>query len=134
DPIPVRNGCPFAFVKNGRIIFRDQPQFLGVTARLILTSSEPSLNGILAFLKEHEEIERVRIEGHTDNRGDPAQNEKLSVGRAQAVADWLVAHGIDKSKLTVVGHGAERPIDSNDTDEGRAANRRIEMYIETSHP
>jgi outer membrane protein OmpA-like peptidoglycan-associated protein len=134
DPIPSRNGCPFAFVRNGQIILREQPQFLGVTGRLVLPASEPTLNGILAFLKEHDEIERVRVEGHTDNRGDPSGNQRLSVARAQAVVDWLVAHGMDKSKLTVVGHGADRPIDANDTDEGRAANRRIELYVETSHP
>ncbi len=134
DPIPARNGCPFAFARKGQILLRQQPEFLGVTSKLLLAQSEPVLNGILAYLTEHDEIERVRVEGHTDNRGDGAANQKLSEARAQAVVDWLVAHGIDKGKLTVVGRGMDKPIDSNDTDEGRARNRRIELWIETSHP
>ena len=67
---------------------------------------------------------------HTDNRGDARANQKESRERAEALAKWLVAHGIDESRIVAVGVGGERPVEANDTEEGRAANRRIELHIE----
>ena len=50
--------------------------------------------------------------------------------RAEAVTKWLIAHGVDKKRVKAIGVGGERPIESNETDEGRAINRRIELYLE----
>ena len=69
------------------------------------------------------------IIGHTDSKGDAKYNEGLSLRRAQAVSDYLVSTGADASKLQVIGRGENDPIASNDTAEGRAANRRVEAIV-----
>ena len=71
----------------------------------------------------------VEIGGHTDNIGPIGGNIRLSERRANAVRDYLISGGIDASRLTVVGYGPDEPIASNDTAEGRAANRRIEFTV-----
>jgi len=71
----------------------------------------------------------VEIQGYTDNLGSKKYNKKLSLRRAQAVKDYLVAHGVNPSRLTVKGFGEDMPIASNKTAEGRALNRRIEFKI-----
>ena len=70
---------------------------------------------------------RVEIVGHTDNRGTAASNETLSERRARAVADVLVRAGVDRARITTRGLGATRPVASNDSLEGRARNRRVEI-------
>lgn len=67
------------------------------------------------------------IEGHTDNRGSHAYNQSLSEARALAVRDWLSASGVPSAHLTTLGFSFDRPLASNDTDEGRAQNRRVEL-------
>lgn len=69
------------------------------------------------------------IVGHTDSTGDANYNMGLSQRRAAAVRDWLVGTGADASKLRVVGRGEEEPIASNDTAEGRALNRRVDVIV-----
>jgi outer membrane protein OmpA-like peptidoglycan-associated protein len=81
-------------------------------------------------LKEHAEIKRVRVEGHTDTQGAAAMNLDLSKRRAASVATALVTAGIARGRLTSQGYGQERPIDTNATAEGRANNRRVEFHIE----
>lgn len=71
----------------------------------------------------------IEIAGHTDNTGDASANQTLSEGRAGAVYDYLVSKGIDAGRLRAVGYGATRPVDTNDTDAGRANNRRTEFRI-----
>ncbi len=73
---------------------------------------------------------RMRVTGHTDSTGSSAYNDALSVERAAAVAGWMEANGIDPGRLQVSGRGAADPLASNDTAEGRAANRRIEVQLE----
>jgi OOP family OmpA-OmpF porin len=70
---------------------------------------------------------RVLVNGHTDSIGSEAYNQRLSEKRAKAVLDYLVGRGIDPSRLKAVGHGESRPIASNETEEGRARNRRVEF-------
>ncbi|MFN0157597.1 MAG: OmpA family protein [Bacteroidota bacterium] len=72
---------------------------------------------------------KVLIAGHTDAVGSDAYNQKLSLRRAQSVKTWLVKKGIASNVLTVTGKGEDEPIDSNDTDDGRANNRRIEFRV-----
>ncbi|MGO4713099.1 OmpA family protein [Bradyrhizobium sp. 2TAF24] len=71
----------------------------------------------------------IEIAGHTDSAGDDATNQALSEKRAQAVADYLVKTGLPSERLTAVGHGSTQPIAPNDTDEGKAENRRIEFVV-----
>jgi OmpA-OmpF porin, OOP family len=70
---------------------------------------------------------KVSIEGHTDNVGDAASNKKLSNDRAKAVMDALVGKGVDKTRLSFIGWGQEKPIADNRTEEGKAKNRRVEI-------
>jgi OOP family OmpA-OmpF porin len=71
----------------------------------------------------------ISIEGHTDHRGQTIDNKKLSLQRAQAVVNWLFQQGIAEHQLSAIGHGAQQPIADNSTEEGRAANRRIEFIV-----
>lgn len=91
---------------------------------------------LLSRLKEALDIyaeRKVRIEGHTDNVGEVKYNQTLSLKRAEAVRDYLVASGVDGQRLTALGYGEVRPIASNEFDKGRAMNRRIDVVIEAAH-
>lgn len=72
---------------------------------------------------------KVEIGGHTDAQGSDSFNQKLSERRAQAVHDYLVARGIDSSRLEAKGYGESQPVDSNETPEGRELNRRVELKV-----
>jgi len=131
DPDPKRNGCPKAFVKDGQIRILDQVKFKTNSADILPgKESEDVLQAVLAVLIAHPEIKKVRIEGHTDNRGAAALNKKLSGSRAASVVSWLTSHQIDKARLSSEGFGADRPISENTTEEGRQNNRRVEFHIE----
>jgi hypothetical protein len=95
----------------------------------ILPESEKVLQKLLAFVNEHPEVTRMRIEGHTDSRADEDYNLQLSARRSLAVADWLVDHGVDHNRLIAVGFGKTRPIAPNDVAEGRQENRRTEFHV-----
>jgi len=71
----------------------------------------------------------IEIAGHTDTDGDDASNQALSEKRAQAVADYLVKAGLPPDRFTAVGYGSTQPVAGNDTDEGKAQNRRIEFLV-----
>ncbi|MBN8482830.1 MAG: OmpA family protein, partial [Xanthomonadales bacterium] len=74
---------------------------------------------------------KVELSGHTDAIGTDAYNQKLSERRAQIVHDYLTSHGVSASQITgVVGYGESKPIDTNDTKEGRARNRRTELGVQ----
>lgn len=77
---------------------------------------------------------RVRIVGHTDNTGSDAVNDPLSVNRATRTRDHLVARGVEVSRVDVTGMGERQPIASNDTVEGRARNRRVEIFMAEAAP
>jgi outer membrane protein OmpA-like peptidoglycan-associated protein len=71
----------------------------------------------------------VAVEGHTDSVGSREYNMGLSLRRAESVLEFMVDQGVPRSRLTAVGMGPDRPIASNDTDEGRSHNRRVEIVI-----
>ena len=90
--------------------------------------SEPTLEKLAHVLKE-KNAPAVEIQGHMDNIGEAgvAARQTLSEGRAKSVAAWLTAHGVPATKVTSKGYGKTRPIADNDSDLGRAMNRRIEV-------
>lgn len=87
--------------------------------------SDPRLDRVVEYMTHMPSV-RIRIAGHTDNVGDAQRNQQLSEARAEAVRGYLVAHGIDGSRIEAVGYGDQQPVASNDTEEGRQQNRRIE--------
>jgi outer membrane protein OmpA-like peptidoglycan-associated protein len=87
-----------------------------------------ALEGVALVLKEYNKTV-VEIAGHTDSTGSDAYNLALSQRRAQAVASYLVSQGITQQRLITVGAGEAHPVASNDTEQGRAANRRVELTI-----
>jgi outer membrane protein OmpA-like peptidoglycan-associated protein len=128
---PKKNGCPEARIEAGEIKILQQVKFKTNSAE-ILPESDSILSAVAKILADHPEISGVRIEGHTDNRGGAAMNLGLSGRRAASVLNWLVRHGIDKSRMTSKGYGLTRPIDTNTTEEGRQNNRRVEFHIDTN--
>ncbi|NQX92245.1 MAG: OmpA family protein, partial [Flavobacteriales bacterium] len=94
----------------------------------ISVTSFTNLNTVVEVLMLNPEIE-LMIHAHTDDQGTAEYNNELSVKRAEAVVDYLTAMGIDSSRLQFEGHGNAEPIASNDSDEGRALNRRVEFEI-----
>jgi len=90
-----------------------------------------NLTKLAAILKKYDETV-ILIEGHTDATGSEEHNLELSRRRAQAVADYLAAQGVDPGRFTVVGYGEAQPVASNETPEGRQANRRVELAIMAS--
>lgn len=97
---------------------------------VIRPESVPVLREVAGLLAAHPELTLVRIEGHTDSQGGVQHNTALSDRRAKAVRRWLVEQGgLDPGRLEAVGYGPSRPIDTNETKEGRARNRRVEFRI-----
>jgi len=90
--------------------------------------SKTELENLIKLMNDNPNI-KIEISGHTDNIGSAAYNQKLSESRAKAVVDYLIEHGIDKSRLSYMGYGFDKPIAPNDTEEGRQLNRRVEFKI-----
>ncbi|MCE3606082.1 OmpA family protein [Massilia sp. P8910] len=92
----------------------------------IRPDGKPAVDEIAALMKKEAAL-RLSVEGHTDNVGNKARNVTLSRERAQAVVQALVSDGIDSARLSAAGHGAEKPLTDNSSDEARAKNRRVEL-------
>jgi len=87
-----------------------------------------NLDSVVAFVNA-DATRPIRIEGHTDDRGGANLNQVLSQRRAEAVRDALVAKGVDASRISAVGRGEDAPIATNDSEQGRARNRRVEVVL-----
>ena len=94
----------------------------------LLPESKVELQKLIDFLNLNKTL-IIEIEGHTDNVGSEEMNQKLSESRAKEVYVYLIDHGIDDQRMKYSGYGLSRPISSNDTDQGRALNRRTEFKI-----
>ncbi|HEX9576583.1 MAG TPA: OmpA family protein [Myxococcales bacterium] len=95
----------------------------------LLPESRAVLDAAAEVLRAHPEVSRVRIGGHTDGHGKPSHNLMLSERRARAVRAYLVKHGVAPVRLESRGFGATQPVDTNDSEVGRARNRRVELVI-----
>lgn len=114
-------------VKDDRIEILQQVHFATAKATILADSFTLLKEVVDAVVKNN--IKRLRIEGHTDNKGGKDKNKKLSQDRAKAVADFLVAQGIDRARLETAGHGDAKPVAPNLTARGRELNRRVEFLI-----
>lgn len=94
----------------------------------ILPSFYEVLNSVSLVLKEYDKT-AVKVSGHTDSTGGFEMNQTLSENRAQAVSDYLASQGVSRARLQAYGYGPRNPVASNDTPQGRAANRRVEIEI-----
>ena len=125
---PSKNGCPKAIKVKGEIRIMEQVQF-DTRKSTIRSESHALLNEVKDILAKNPDITKVRVEGHTDNRGGAAYNLKLSKARAKSVMDWLTRNGIAPERLESEGYGQTVPIDTNSTDTGRQNNRRVQFKI-----
>jgi outer membrane protein OmpA-like peptidoglycan-associated protein len=108
-------------------------QVLFVTGKAeLLPIARDRLNQVAQSLKELDDDKLVSIDGYTDSRGADDMNMKLSQDRANAVKDYLVSQGVKAEKIRATGRGEANPIASNETAEGRANNRRVEIVIQSS--
>ncbi|MEZ4255375.1 MAG: OmpA family protein [Polyangiales bacterium] len=96
---------------------------------MILKQSNDVLVEVGATIAANKQIKRIRVEGHTDDRGNDAKNMDLSKRRARSVAKWLMDSGIAAERLEAYGCGENVPLESNTTNAGRQANRRVEFHI-----
>jgi outer membrane protein OmpA-like peptidoglycan-associated protein len=87
-----------------------------------------ALDGVSMVLKEYDKTV-IEVAGHTDSSGSDQYNQALSERRAQAVAGYLGSHGVKTQRLITIGAGEGHPVASNDTEQGRSANRRVELTI-----
>jgi len=94
----------------------------------LTADSKYQLNDLVEILNKYPKL-RIEISGHTDNTGDAEGNRTLSQQRAETVKAYLISQGVLNARLTAVGYGSSKPIDSNDTDAGRQKNRRTEFRI-----
>jgi outer membrane protein OmpA-like peptidoglycan-associated protein len=116
-------------VTKTRIEFEDTIRFATGEAT-IEAASFPLLDDLARVIVEHPELLRVRIEGHTDDRGDLASNQALSEARAAAVRDALVSRGVAADRLVSVGFGETRPLDPRGGPAAWDVNRRVELHVE----
>ena len=122
-------GPPLAQLEKGRITISEQIQFRTDSAEIV-PESEDIVVAVAEILSSTPKITRLRVEGHTDNRGTPGTNLDLSRRRAASVMAALVARGVSKTRLKSAGFGETRPLETNASDEGRRRNRRVEFHIE----
>jgi outer membrane protein OmpA-like peptidoglycan-associated protein len=131
SPDPKQNGCP-QFIRriegSNEIAILKKIEFDTGKAS-IKAGSLPILDEVADLLKANPSIKKVSVEGHTDSRGKKEMNMVLSRDRAEACVKYLVTKGVEASRLASQGFGPDKPIDTNDTNDGRQKNRRTEFHI-----
>ncbi len=136
EPGPKENqGCPaktkqLVVITREKLVIKDRVYF-DVAKATIQKRSFPLLDQVAKILKEHDEVRRVVVEGHTDSQGKADYNRKLSQGRAESVKAYLVKQGVGPERLEAKGYGPDRPIADNKAAAGRELNRRVEFVIST---
>jgi outer membrane protein OmpA-like peptidoglycan-associated protein len=127
------DGCPdgekiVVVVKRDRVEIKEKV-FFAYDSDRILPKSYELLDNVGRVIRDHQEIPKILVEGHTDSDGSEEYNLDLSKRRAASVMRYLVGAGVAASRLESNGFGEGQPIDSNDTEEGKAKNRRVEFKI-----
>lgn len=128
------HGCPeikrdtIAKVIEEKVTFAAKNIFFKAASDQLTESSVAPLDEVVKVLSEHSSL-KMEIEGHTDSTGKAEMNMKLSRQRAESVKNYLIGKGIDASRLTATGFGSSKPLQSNETPEGRKRNRRVELKL-----
>jgi outer membrane protein OmpA-like peptidoglycan-associated protein len=124
---PFLKDVPLQVIKVGeKVIMRNI--FFDYDSYVLKPESKSELAKLLVFLTDNPKL-TIEISGHTDNKGSAEYNKKLSENRALAVVTFLINNSIDSKRITSSGYGDTQPIADNDTDEGRALNRRTEFKV-----
>jgi outer membrane protein OmpA-like peptidoglycan-associated protein len=124
---PYLKDIPLQPLKTGnRIILKNV--FYETDSYALKKESSVELNKVVRLLQTHPKI-KIEISGHTDNTGNSDYNRKLSENRARTVVEYLISASVKAERIVSRGYGMNRPVASNDTDEGRAQNRRTELQI-----
>ena len=124
EPKPVEGSG----IKDNQIEIKDRIRFKAGSAEL-LPSDKLVLDQVALVMRANPRIKRFRIEGHTDNLGDREFNVDLAERRAWSVRAYLIEKGIDETRLFPKGFGSTRPVAKNNSESGRAQNRRVEFKI-----
>ncbi len=119
---------PLAFLAADRIVLREQI-FFREARTAILPESAEVLTAVRDVLTEHPELTHLLVEGHTNSRGSESYNLELSEGRAQAVVDWLVSHGVPSDRLLAKGRGESSPLLEDSHPDAMVVNRRVEFIV-----
>jgi outer membrane protein OmpA-like peptidoglycan-associated protein len=125
--IPRSSGKAEMLMEGGKPVMLEGINFASASAKL-LKNAELTMERAYSALSADPNV-RVEIVGYSDNRGGAARNKALSLRRARTAKAWLVRKGIEASRLVAVGKGMSDPIDTNETTEGRANNRRVEFHL-----
>ena len=115
-------------VRREKIEIREKV-FFAFDSDRILPQSYELLDDVARVIKEHPEIAKILVEGHSDADGATRYNQELSQRRASSVVQYLIAAGVSDSRLEALGYGENRPAASNRSEEGKATNRRVEFTI-----
>jgi outer membrane protein OmpA-like peptidoglycan-associated protein len=124
---PITLNVPMSPLTSGSVIALRNIFFNSASFEL-LPASDAELKKLVKLLKSNASL-RIELGGHTDDVGNDAANQKLSEQRANAVRDFVVNQGIEGTRITAKGYGESKPIANNDTEEGRALNRRTEVTV-----
>lgn len=119
DPIKKNQHDSFHVLKN--ILFQ--------TDEIVLIQASCSELDLLAEYLKKNKNKSIEISGHADNSGNEKRNKQLSIERAKAVAHYLIFHGVDKDLITYTGFGSSKPVATNETDEGKQQNRRVDFIL-----
>ncbi len=121
-------GAKVERVEEGIIVEFSSAVLFGFDQSNLSSSAQKTLDDLIIILKRYPDTD-LEIQGHTDNKGTEKYNQALSERRASTVSNYLSSHGIPLERLSTIGYGLTKPKYSNDTEEGRAQNRRVEFLI-----
>jgi OmpA-OmpF porin, OOP family len=127
-PLPKRDVSDLVLLEGDAIVVKENIRFSHGSTEIDPRSTD-LLDAVAEIMKKTESIAHLTIIGHTDTTGDPAANPPLSAARALAVKRYLEGRGVAAARLEAKGVGSDQPIDTNQTEEGRARNRRVEFRI-----
>jgi outer membrane protein OmpA-like peptidoglycan-associated protein len=116
-------------VSRDRIDLKDKI-FFDMGKATIQSRSFSLLDEAVQILRDYPEIEKLRVEGHTDSRGSNESNQKLSQGRADSVRQYFIDKGIDPNRLSAIGYGEERPLEQGENEAAWSKNRRVDFFVE----
>jgi outer membrane protein OmpA-like peptidoglycan-associated protein len=125
-PIPTPTPEPPPPPSSKRIVLRGVNFDFDESA--VRPDSRPILDEAAEVLREHPDVD-IAVEGYTDDIGTEEYNEGLAIRRAQAVFRYLVNHGVAPERMEVIGYGESHPVATNETEAGRAQNRRVELHV-----